>query len=117
MARAIKAKDPRRRRLIRSLTKTKRKFWRNVSEFLEKSRKNRVIVNLGKIDAFTENNDTVLIPGKVLSSGSLTHSVIIAAFAYSTKAKKQIIKAGGEYVFIEELIKRNPTGSKVKILT
>ena len=116
MAKAIRATDPRRRRLIRSLIKTKRRFWRNVSEFLEKSRQNRVIVNLGKIDVFSEDKDTVLIPGKVLSSGKLTHPVTVAAFSYSTKAKKKITKAGGEYIFIEELIKRNPTGTKIKLL-
>ena len=117
MANAIRAKDPRRRRLIRNLTKTKRKFWKNVSEFLEKSRSNRIIVNIGKIDIFSEKNDTVLIPGKVLSSGSLTHSVVIAAFSYSTKAKKKILKAGGQYLFIEELMKQNPTGANIKLLT
>jgi large subunit ribosomal protein L18e len=74
-------------------------------------------VNIGKIEIFSEKNDTILIPGKVLSSGSLTHPVVIAAFSYSTKAKKKILKAGGQYLFIEELMKQNPTGSKIKLLT
>ncbi len=117
MAKAIRAKDPRRRRLIQNLHKTKRKFWRTVSEFLQKSRSSRVTVNIGKIDVYSEANDTVLVPGKVLSSGSLTHPVTIAAFSYSKKAIKKILKAGGECLFIEELMEKNPTGSKIKLLT
>ena len=117
MANAIRAKDPRRRRLIRNLIRTKRRFWRNVSDFLEKSRKNRAIVNLEKIDVFSEKNDTVLIPGKVLSSGLLTHPVTIAAFSYSSKAKKKIMNAGGKFISIEELMQKNPTGSNIKLLT
>ena len=117
MANTIKAKDPRRRRLIRNLYKTKRRFWRTVSKFLQKSRTNRVIVNLGKIDTFTEPKDTVLIPGKVLSTGVITHPVTIAAFSYSTKAKKKILQGGGQYLFIEELMEQNPTGAKIKLLT
>ncbi len=117
MARAIRAKDPRRKRLIRSLNKTKRRFWKNVSEYLEKSRKDRVVVNIGKIDLFSEESDTILIPGKVLSSGNLTHAITVAAFSYSTKARKKIAKAGGEFLFIEDLVRKNPTGAKIKLLT
>lgn len=117
MAKAIKAKDPRRRRLIHDLDKTKRRFWRNISDFLQKSRINRIVVNLGKISIFSEENDTILIPGKVLSSGELTHAVTIAAFSYSKKALKKITKVGGAFIPIEDLVKKNPTGSKIKLLT
>ena len=116
MANPIKTTDPRKRRLIRALDKTKRRFWRNVSEFLQKTRSNRVIVNLGKIDVFTEEKDTILVPGKILSSGNLTHPVIIAAFSCSKKAKKKINKAGAEFVLIEDLLKQNPTGTKIKLI-
>lgn len=117
MANTIRTKDPRRRRLIRALDRTKRRFWKNVSEFLQKSRSNRVIVNLGKISIHSESNDLILVPGKILSSGELTSAVTIAAFACSKKARKKIIKAGGEFILIEGLLRRNPTGSKIKLLT
>lgn len=116
MAKSIRATDPRRKRLIHDCRKTKRSFWKNVSAFLLKSRSSRVAVNLAKIDKYTEEHDTVLIPGKVLSSGDLTHPITIAAFSYSKKAFKKIEKIGGEFIFIEELMKRNPTGSKIKLL-
>ncbi|MHA1267660.1 MAG: 50S ribosomal protein L18e [Candidatus Helarchaeota archaeon] len=117
MTNVLRTTDPRRKRLIRELDKTKRRFWRTVGNFLQKSRSNRVVVNLGKINSYAEENDTILIPGKVLSSGELTHPVTIAAFSCSKKAKKKITKAGAEIIYIEELLKRNPTGSKIKLIT
>ena len=70
-----------------------------------------------KIDKYTEANDTVLVPGKVLSSGELTHPITLAAFSFSKKAFKKVEKVGGTFIFIEELMKRNPTGSKIILLT
>jgi large subunit ribosomal protein L18e len=117
VAKSIRATDPRRKRLIHDCRKTKRSFWKNVSAFLLKSRSSRATVNLGKIDKYTEANDTVLVPGKVLSSGELTHPITLAAFSFSKKAFKKVEKVGGTFIFIEELMKRNPTGSKIKLLT
>lgn len=57
-----------------------------------------------------------MIPGKVLSSGSLTKKITVAAWAFSEKAKEKIQKAGGECISIEELIKRNPKGSNIRII-
>lgn len=116
MANTLRTTDPRKKRLIRALDKTKRRFWRSVSEFLQKSRSNRAIVNIGKIDVYAEEGDTVLVPGKILSSGDLTHRMTIAAFSCSKKAKKKIIKAGAEFILIEDLLERNPAGSKIKLL-
>jgi large subunit ribosomal protein L18e len=116
MAKSVRATDPRRKRLIRTLYKTKRRFWRNVSDFLQKSRSSRVTVNLGKINIFSEENDTILVPGKVLSSGDLMHPITVAAFSYSKKAINKITKAGGESIYIEDLMKKNPTGTKIKLI-
>ena len=117
MAKAVRATDPRRRKLIQDCWKTKRSFWKNVSRFLLKARSTRVIINLGKIDKYSEAADIVLVPGKVLSSGELTHPITLAAFSYSKKALKKITQLGGEFLSIEELMKRNPTGTKVKLIT
>jgi large subunit ribosomal protein L18e len=116
MANTLKATDPRRRRLIRELDKTKRRFWRNVSQFLQKSRSKRVVVNLGKIDTFSEENDIIVVPGKVLSTGELTHPVIIAAYSFSKKSRKKISKVGADLIYIEELLKNNPSGAKIKLI-
>ena len=106
--------------LIKQLRKASRdnkvKIWRYVAELLDRPRRKRVIVNLSKIDRLTKEGDIVIVPGKVLAGGDLTHSVTIAAYAFSEKAKEKITKAKGRAINILELIKENPKGSNVKII-
>jgi len=94
----------------------KSKIWKRVSEELRKPRRNRTSVNLSQINRHTVNDDTVLVPGKVLGSGELEHKVCIAALSFSEEAVNKTKKSGGECITIQELIKRNPSGTKVKII-
>jgi len=91
-------------------------IWRSISEKLRKPRRHRVVVNISRINRFTEDGETVVVPGKVLGSGSLNHKVCIAALAFSEKAIQKTKEAGGECISILELMKRNPKGSNVKII-
>ncbi len=91
-------------------------IWKTVKEFLEKPKRKRVAVNISKINRYTKDGDMVVVPGKVLSCGEMKHKVVIGAFAYSERAKKKLIEAGCEVLTIEELVKRNPKGSGVKII-
>ncbi len=106
--------------LIKQLRKVSRenkaKIWRYVAELLDRPRRKRVIVNLSKINRLTKEGDTVVVPGKVLAGGDLTHPVTIAAYAFSEKAKEKITKAKGRAISILELVKENPKGSNVKII-
>ncbi len=104
-------------RILRKESKSEHvKIWKDVYNRLLKSRRQRVAVNVGNINKHTQSGDTVLIPGKTLGAGSLTHSVCIAALSFSESAAKKIKDAGGEAISIRELIKRNPKGSGVKIM-
>ena len=104
-------------RVIRLLRKNRKaRIWRAVAERLEKPRRLRAEVNISRINRYTKEGDTVIVPGKVLGAGKLTHPVHVAAFSFSKAARKKIIEAGGECMTIEELMERNPTGSNVKIL-
>lgn len=82
-----------------------------------KPARRRVFVNVGKISKLTEANDTVLVPGKVLAGGEIDHPVVVAAFAFSQPSVEKIVAAGGRAIPIEELIKENPRGSRVKLIT
>ena len=94
----------------------KSNIWKRASDELRKPSRNRVSVNLSKINRYTVNDDTILVPGKVLSSGELKHKVCIAALSFSKEAVNKTKKTGGECITIQELMKRNPSGSKVKII-
>lgn len=92
------------------------KLWKRVASDLEKSSRSRRVVNISRINRFTRENEVVVVPGKVLGSGSLDHSVVIAAFAFSDSARQQIEKAKGKCMTIQELAKQNPKGKDVRVI-
>ena len=91
-------------------------IWKDIAIRLEKPSKNWSEVNLSRIDKYIRENETALVPGKVLSSGDLTKKVTIAAWSFSKKSLEKIEKSGGKSIFIEELVKLNPKGTNVRIL-
>ena len=55
-------------------------IWLDVADHLAKSRSQRVAVNLSKLNRHTKKADVVVVPGKILGSGSIDHAVTVAAF-------------------------------------
>ena len=92
------------------------KIWRDVAERLNRPTRRRAEVNISKINRYSKENETVLVPGKVLGSGKLDHKVTVAALAFSKNAKNKIKKAGGRCISIDTLLEENPKGSNVRIM-
>ncbi|RLJ01405.1 MAG: 50S ribosomal protein L18e [Candidatus Aenigmatarchaeota archaeon] len=107
------------RRLIHYLNKKAREnnapIWRRVAELLNKPTRNRVEVNISKLNRYTSDGDIVIVPGKVLGSGVLEHSLIVAAWSASSEATRKINQRG-KLITIEELVEQYPKGSGVKII-
>jgi large subunit ribosomal protein L18e len=91
-------------------------IWRDIAKRLEKPTKQRIVVNLSRIDRYANEGDTVLVPGKLLAAGALTKRVKVAAYGFSQGAIEKVTAAGGECMTIETLAAANPTGKNVKIL-
>ncbi|MBN1786205.1 MAG: 50S ribosomal protein L18e [Candidatus Methanofastidiosa archaeon] len=89
-------------------------LWVALSKRLSKPTRHQSEVNISKINRFTKDGDTIVVPGKVLGSGELDHKVTVAAYKFSQVAKDKIAKSG-ETLTIPELMERNPKGSKVRI--
>ncbi len=85
--------------------KSKKPIWKAVAKLLDKPTRSRRIVNITRIDKNTKENDAVVVPGKVLATGELTHKVTIAALSFSKQAKEKIEKAGGKVLTIREAMK------------
>jgi len=102
--------------LIEELMKNKKPFWRKVADELSRPRRKKVEVNLSKIEQYSAEDSTVLVPGKVLGAGMLSKKMTVAAFTFSESARKLIGEAGGKAVTIESLHKSNPEGRNVTIL-
>ena len=112
--------NPLTRMRIRALRKASKLYaapiWRSVAEMLERPTRQRIEVNLSRINRYTKKGDAVIVPGKVLGSGELDHPVIVAALSFSKTAYKKITEVGGEALTLEEALKRFPNGSRVKII-
>ena len=103
--------------LIDTLSREKKPIWKRVVYELSKPRKQSAEVNLSKLEVYAADGGTVLVPGKVLGSGSISKRITVAAFSFSDSARKLIADAGGRAVSIESLYKTNPRGKDVLILT
>ena len=88
------------------------KIWKAVAENLSKPTRKMRKVNIWEINNSTKENETIVVPGKVLGEGELDHNVTVAAYQFSDGAKSKIEKN----MLIEELMIQNPKGSKVRII-
>jgi large subunit ribosomal protein L18e len=91
-------------------------IWKKVAMNLEGPTSARPAVNLSKIDKYSREGETVVVPGKILSMGILSKKITIAAFNFSHTAMDKIKASGSKAVSISELAKKNPKGQKVRIL-
>jgi large subunit ribosomal protein L18e len=110
---------PELRELIVSLEKASKKnsapLWKDISRRLSGPRRGMARVNVGKIDANTKEGDVVIVPGKVLGSGFLTHGVEVAALGFSMEAERKI-SSQGSCMDIKALAEKNPKGTGIIIL-
>tara|TARA_B100000315_G_C14311484_1_gene466577 strand:+ start:276 stop:635 length:360 start_codon:yes stop_codon:yes gene_type:complete len=91
------------------------KIWDRIANDLEKATRQRRIVNLSRINRFVKENESIIVPGKVLGSGVLDHKVTVAAFNFSKSAVEKISKVGA-CLTIKELIEKNPQGKGIRII-
>lgn len=112
--------NPRLSSLIAMLKETARendaKIWRVIAQNLEAPSKNHAEVNIGKINRYAQDGETLIVPGKVLGSGMLDQKVSVAALNFSESAIVKITGLEGSCMSIEELVAANPKGSGVRIL-
>jgi large subunit ribosomal protein L18e len=112
--------NPEKQNLMKELKKTSHTesagLWKRVAKDLEKSSRNNRVVNLSRINRYTQADETVIVPGKVLGAGTLDHKVHVAAFSFSRAAKDMITKLNGTAITIPELVKQNPKAKNVKII-
>ena len=118
--RETKTTNPQLTNLISLLKKESKEkqaaIWIDVADHLAKPRSQRVAVNLSKLNRHTKKADVVVVPGKILGTGSIDHAVTVAAFDISDKAKAKLEAAKAKYITIPELLEKNPKGSNVKII-
>jgi len=120
MPRTVEFEDVTRLELIEKLRQTakneKAGIWKRLADELSRPRRKRREVNLDEIGKNVKEGEAVVVPGKILGNGSLNHRINVAAFRFTEGAKQKIEKSGGKVLSIQELIKKNPKGSKIRII-
>jgi Ribosomal protein L18E len=91
-------------------------IWRDIALRLDKPNRHYAEINLSKISRYSKENETVIVPGKVLGTGDIDHPVTVAALNFSMTAEQIISNANGKCLSIEQLMETNPTGKGVRIL-
>ncbi len=94
----------------------KNEGWNIIASVLSGSKKNRLNINLEEIDKKSEDGETIVVPGKVLSQGEINKKVKIIALSFSEKAKEKLLKAKIETSNMLEEIKKNPEAKGIKVL-
>lgn len=102
--------------LRQASTKNKAPIWSKVAEMRLKPSVARRVVNLGRLDHVTKDNDVVFVPGKVLGTGNISHKITLCCFSISTTAAQKVQKAGGKIVNHSDMIAKFPTGKGVRII-
>jgi large subunit ribosomal protein L18e len=111
--------NPRLEGLIAELKSTARSggsdVWQDVADRLEAPRRTHAEVNLGRIERYAREKETVVVPGKVLGSGVLTKEVTVAAVDFSGTAQTKVNQVG-ETLSLEQLLEQNPDGANVRVI-
>ncbi len=90
-------------------------IWKRIATELERPTRQRRIVNIDRINRYCKDNETIIVPGKVLALGELDKKLTVAAFSFSEQALDKINKKG-KAISIQELMNKNPKGERVRII-
>jgi large subunit ribosomal protein L18e len=81
------------------------KLWKRLHYLVAVPSRKRTSINLYKIDRYTKEGDNVVVPGKVLSTGQITHRFNIAAVEFSGGALKTLKEANCKIIDIKDMVK------------
>ena len=91
-------------------------IWSKLAELALKPSSARRTINISKIDKLTKNGDVIIVPGKVLGTGDMSHKITLCSFSISNSGAQKILQQGGNILSYSELIKNHPTGKGVTII-
>jgi large subunit ribosomal protein L18e len=91
-------------------------IWSKLAEMALKPSSVRRTVNINKINDLTKDNDVIVVPGKVLGTGVISHKITLSSFTISNSAATKILESGGKILNFENMIEQFPTGKGVIML-
>lgn len=119
----MKITGPTNQHLVSLISELKKKaiegdvpMFKRLATELERPTRKRKVVNLTRINKNTKDKDFIVVPGKVLGTGDLDHSLTIAAYRFSTGAIEKINNSKSKAVFIKDLVNEKIEGKKIRII-
>lgn len=91
-------------------------IWLKLSKLALKPSRARRTVNLNKISQLTKDGDVVVVPGKVLGTGNMSHKITLCSFSISNAAASKVLESGGKIASFDDMTKKFPTGKGVTLL-
>ena len=92
------------------------KLWARLADELESPTRRTRRVNLDRLASYAGTDRTLVVPGKVLATGTIDKPVTVAAFGFSEEARAKIEGAKGKTMDIETLLAQNPKANQVRII-
>lgn len=89
--------------------------WNELASRLDAPSRSRAEVNVSKIERYADEDESVVVPGKVLGGGLVSKSVEVVAFDFSSSARDKIADAGGETKNLDEFVD-NGDASNVRVI-
>jgi len=89
--------------------------WNELASRLDAPSRNHAEVNVSKIERYADEDEEVVVPGKVLGGGVLSKSVDVVAFDFSSSARDKIADAGGDTRTLEEFVD-NGDASNIRVI-
>ena len=106
--------------MVKELKQASRKndapIWLRLAKLALKTSVSKRVVNLTQIDDVTKEGEVIVVPGKILGTGNVSHKITLSSFSISNSAAKKIIESGGSIISFKEMIEKFPTGKGVRII-
>lgn len=96
-----------------STDEKKGRLARRLYELAALPKRRRISVNVSKLERHAKENENIVVPGKVLGSGSISKKLHIAAMGYSGDAAEKLKASKCSILSIDEMLGRKD----VRIIT
>ncbi|MBT4595743.1 50S ribosomal protein L18e [Candidatus Woesearchaeota archaeon] len=84
------------------------KLYAVLAKYLSRPKQKQISINLHKLSRKTKENQTVVIPGKILSVGNVGHKLTVYVHKVSFTAMEKLTKAGCKVHSFEKLMDDKP---------
>ncbi len=102
--------------LKQASTKNDAPIWLKLAKLAMKTSSSKRVVNLTRINDVTKEGEVIVVPGKILGTGNVSHKITLSSFSISNSAAKKITESGGNIISFKEMIEKFPTGKGVRII-